>query len=410
VLGLGVARGWAVEPSSAPSLDLEAVLGEVARSNPGIASAREAWRASREKAGPVGAWPDPEVRAEVGTSGEGLRKVEAMQEIPFPGKRSLEAEMEVHAARVQRQRYREKAIETLTRTKLAYARLARAGGRERVLEADLETLKAFGRVVESRVASGKGEAADAFLVELELGELENMLFEARQDRVKAGVELGALMGRDGAPGPMKAVEPGLEDLPSPLPELETMALESSPMVLMAAHDGNHARAMVSRARLAFLPDFKLGLERESMAGGGSETRAMAGLILPLWASRPRGELRGAAAHRAGMEEARRAARLEVLRGVREEETEVRTHLRLAKSYKESLLPLAESALSVAFKAYESGRVDVLKALESARRRSRAEVEAVEQGYHAAEHRAMLEMWVGRELSGKAWFPPVEEGP
>jgi cobalt-zinc-cadmium efflux system outer membrane protein len=122
--------------------------------------------------------------------------------------------------------------------------------------------------------------------------------------------------------------------------------------------------------------------------------------VPLWLTRPFGDLREARAHLEETEAMARSMRNEVSKMVAVELTEVNTHLGMARNYRDTVVPSAESALKLARRQYESGSGNFLRLLEASRTLIAVQTEYYTQLYNYGEHWAQLERWVGSPLSLK----------
>ncbi|MBI4396079.1 MAG: TolC family protein, partial [Elusimicrobia bacterium] len=169
------------------------------------------------------------------------------------------------------------------------------------------------------------------------------------------------------------------------------------LYLAAANEERMAKAMLSRARREFLPDFSVMYDKQSASGGMSGYEAGVGVKFPLWLGRPRGMKAEAEANLAGTEAAARAMRNEVLKMTSQEFTETNTRLSLAQKYKSGIIPLADGAFALHRRRYESGQGDFVRLIESFRDLISAETDYYDQLSLYAEHWGRLEQWVGINL-------------
>jgi outer membrane protein TolC len=406
-------------------LSLDQVLSLAREKNPDISAARKAWEAAKSRVAPARAWPDPmlSLSREKFPDGERTDHLMVEQDIPFPGKKTTEGAMMRHEALIAESRYRAKALEVLAQARILYYRLYRADQLIKQLGQTVDLMKTTLRVSQSRLqapggssglsdatgmgmgggsAMGSGSSgqmgADVFSLMAELSQMENMLFEEKQDRILVSLELNTLLNRPLDTPLGMASAPVLADLPLPLPEVLAMTGASGPMYQQAMHEERHARAMLARARLAFAPDFGVFYDRMKEGDGMRGSEAGARVSVPLWITRPLGELKEARTHRDEAGASAQAMRNEALKMTAMEFTETQTHLTLARNYQTAVLPAAESAFKLSRRQYESGGGNFLRLLESLRTYIDAQTEYHNQLYHYGEHWALLEQWVGAPLA------------
>jgi outer membrane protein, heavy metal efflux system len=389
-----------------PPLVLSDVLREARERNPDVAAARRRWETASARVSPGRTLPDPMVGVSRETfSGADMDRLMFRQDVPFPGKLRSEGNMLYHEAQAAEADYKAKALEVHARAKIGYYRLFRADQLVRRLEGDVELMRAALRAVRARFGAGSQELSspaageDVFGLMAELGKMENMLLQETQERRLASIELNTLLSRDPGAEVGTPAGPALVDVPRSLEELLDLARANDPMYHKALHEERHSRSRLSRARLGFLPDIGLAYDRIS-AGGRTGKEVSVSLTVPLWLTRPLGELKSARAHSEEAAASAEAMRNEVVRMVSSELVETRTHLSLARNYESTILPSAEGALKLARRRYESGAGDFLRLIEALRTYLSAQFEYFNEVYHYAEHWAMLEQWVGVPLEGK----------
>lgn len=386
---------------TAPSVALETLLEEARSRNPALLAARRKWRSAEALVRPARAWKDPVLgihREEMPAESEASTRYSIEQEVPFPGKLSRESRMRFHEAKISHEEYRAKEAEIVSEVKIRYHRLLWLERTAGALRKDAEILRSIAQVAQSLVAAGKAGAEEALLAQTLQKEAANALREREQRRQIEEEDLNALLAA--VPGTRRLLaEPrSLAEVPLGLQELEALARRNSPRYLGTQHMIHHAQLMTSKGRYGFAPDFKLSFEKEKFRRRQDETLYGLSLSLPLWFWRPAGELRAAREHTAQALEESRDMHNEVFKELYKEYTEVRLHRDLAKSYAEEILPLAEGALKIAQKNYETGRADYAKLAQALRQRLEAQMKYYEEVYHHGEHWAMLEAVVGVEIS------------
>lgn len=392
-----VPGAWAQDRAPVP---LGALLEEARANNPAILAARKKWESAESLIGPAGTWTNPRLGLQRETfQGERSTHYSIEQDIPFPGKLAAESRMRFHEAKIAREEYRARELEVLSEVKIRYHRLLLLAQTAAVLRKDAEILRGIARVAQSQIAAGKGGADEAMIAQTQMKAVENSAFEREQQREIEEEELNSLLAAP--PGARREPAPAgeFDDLPKPLDELVALARENSPAYLGTRHMIEHARLATVKGRYGFAPDFRLSYDVENMQGRTRERFVGVSLSIPLWFWRPKSELKAAREHTAEALADSQSVQNEVFKELHKEYTEVRLHRALALSYRNEILPLAEGALKISQKNYETGRADFAKLTEAVRNLLDVQMKYYEEAYHYGEHWAMIERIVGRELAG-----------
>ena len=283
----------------------------------------------------------PSGRTPLGGADE--KAVSITQEIPFPSTLYLRATRASQAAAVLEQAHRAKVRQILAQTRTAYAQLYLSLKSRALLEENIELMRRFAKVAESKFEAGKGSGADALKAQVELTRMLNMGLAVEQERELAGAMLNASMGRragETLPAP-RDPEPGR--LGKTLPELEAAALARRPELRQAALASELSGTSLALAKSEFLPDFMVSYRTRKDPMRGRTSDAVLGFSLPLWFWKPAAMVAEASAEREAAEAELESARLATSADLRAAFVRAQTAQRLAESYRTSLLPQAESA-------------------------------------------------------------------
>lgn len=392
----------AAEPAS-EAVSLPALVAAAREHNPSLRAVRRRAEGAQAEAAAAWAWKDPQVglaRTDMPERNERSTTLSVEQEIPFPGKTATDAGMKRHLARIVEQEYRGKEREVISEVKVHYHRLLWLEKGAAALRRDAATLAAVSRVARAKVASGGAGAEDALIAEAKVKQLESQAYEWEQQRLIEEEDLNALLAAP--PGTRRKLAPAgvLPPVPLTLEEALARAQSSNPMILATGHMLQHARLTGRQGALGYLPDFKFQYMRETFRRERAETTVGAALSVPLWLWKQGGRRRAASAHRGEAEAEAEAARLEAYKMIHQEHVELSLHRRLSEVYGKEVVPLAEGALQIALKNYETGRADYEKLSEAVRMLIEAQLKLYEEEYHFGEHWAMLERAVGAELEGE----------
>lgn len=378
------------------SVSLESMLELAQQRNPEIRAARSSVDALRSRRKSVRVWDNPVLgySKEEEPGGGEVTHWRGEQEIPFPGKRTVEGDMAAQEAEAMQAQASAKSLSVRAQARSLLFRLHRTREMSRLLSQQIgiaETLTGSVRAQLARVPGnapmtgfsgspgmgkqGTGDGGSTyFALESERARLENALLLEKQEHRSSAMELNALLDR-----PLKTpIEPvQLPDPALPSESVEALlqrALQNGPTVVQALREEQAAQARLKRARLSFAPDFAIMYDwmkdQEGMTGSEKGISAS----LPLWWNRPRGELSEARSALSSAHHSARAMGIELERAVITRFDEVETRLKVLRNIETVLIPSARSAFNIERARFESGRGDVALFLETFRGVLMAEME------------------------------------
>lgn len=359
---------------SSASLSLAQALDAARRGNPEIRAALKRWDASRKRVASEATPEKPRLDIErmyapsgrTPLNGADEKSLAITQEFPFPTTLYLRGSRAATAARAAEQVYAAKVLEVRARTRSAYAMLYLSAKSRGLLDENIDLMRRFAKVAESKFSAGTSAESDALKAQVELTKMLNMGLVVDEERELAGVMLNSLMGRAaGEPlGAPRDLEPGR--LEKAYADLEAAAFSRRPELRQAVLAAELSRTSLSLARSEFLPDVMLTYRsrRDPMRGRTSD--AVLGLSVPLWFWKPAAMASEASADRDAAEAELEAARLMTAADLRTAFLRAQTARRLVESYRTSLLPQAESALKVAESGYRAGWTTFLDLLDAQR--------------------------------------------
>lgn len=398
-------RAQAPVAVSSSSLSLAEVLGAARRSNPDIRVALKRWDAARKRTASEATPEKPRLGLERMYAPAGRTPLEGApetvvsitQEFPFPSTLYLRGSRASKAAEVSEQAYRAKVREILAKTRSSYAMLYLSLKSRKLLDENIELMRRFAKAAEAKYAAGLVGGSDALKAQVELTKLLNMGVAVDQERELASAELNALLGRPAWEplGSPRDLEPGR--LEKTREELEAVAFTRRPELRGAVLAAELSRTSLALARSEFLPDIMLGYRRRTDAMRGRSSDAMLGLSLPLWFWKPAAMVSEAKAEREMADAELELARLTTAADLRAAFVRVQTAQRLAESYKSSLLPQAESALTVAESGYQAGKSTFLDLLDAQRSLLNFKLEYHQYLAEYEQRVAELERVIGEEL-------------
>ena len=362
----------AAQPPS--RLSLAAVVAEAVATNPEIAAAQRRYDAARQRPVQERSLPDPMVSAGYSANGrpwpgaglgsEPTSNIGFMvsQEIPYPGKLDLKASIASRGADAESQQIEAARLSITARVKQAYYRLAYTYAVGDVLTRNRDLLDTLLKVSENRYAVGQAAQQDVIKAQTQLSILELQLERVGQERATREGELNALLARPATSLVGRPDDLQLTGFDLTLDSLVTLANEHAPMLRRDQIMIDRSAVAVEAARKEYKPDF-------AVSGGYYYMGAMPPMYefrfdvrVPL----QRAKRAAAVAEQLSTVEQARSTysvtRLSLQDRVQEDYQMASTSVRLARLYRESVLPQARLALESSMASYETGAVDFLSVL------------------------------------------------
>ncbi len=374
IAALAYSAPAAAQPIEPPRVTLASLVDAAIANNPEIAAARRRYEAALERPVQERSLPDPMISPGYNASGNPLPGAGlgteptsnigfmVSQEIPYPGKLQLRADVATKEAEAIKKDIDSTRLSVVSRVKQAYFRIAYVDAATDVLSRNRQLLETLLKVSEARYGVGSAAQQDVFKGQAELTMVELQQERLQQERRSREAELNALLNRDAAT-PIGRVE-DLSLVPFEIkPEtLLAQARESAPML-------QRDRAMVSRAETAiesakrdYKPDFGISGGYYFMGSMPAMYEFRFDITVPLQRARREAAVK---------EQTIRLneARLTVDSTTRSLEARIQddyqmaaTSARLARLYRDTLLPQVRLALESSMASYQTGGVDFLSVL------------------------------------------------
>lgn len=370
---LAAASPARAQAPSAGTLTVGEVLEQAERANPEILAAKKRWEAVRHRVRQAATPDRPRLDLErmyaptspLTTADE--KSVAVTQELPFPTTLLLRRGVASKEAAMAEQSYRAKVREVLARARTSFAMLYVAQRSLEIFKENIDLMRRFAKVAESKYAAGHSTQSDALKAQVELTKMLNMNIIFSQEEASAQAMLNALLGRRAAEPTGTAAEPDARAELGKLEEFEARALSGRPELREAQLGTERAGRAVALARSEFLPDLMLTYRRRRMQMAATTTHdAILGLSLPLWFWKPAAMVAEAKAEREMAEAELEGMRLMTLSELRSAFVRAQTAQRLVENYRTSVLPQAEAALKVAESGYQAEKITFLELLDAQR--------------------------------------------
>lgn len=358
-----------------PDERLEALVSEALLKNPDVAAAVATSEAAGFRVAPARTLPDPFLSFNYQNDGTAISLGERdmtflggmfSQTLPWPGKLRL-------AGEEARQRAEEVRAGTVGRTRLAVeARVRRAYYEYLLAQALLDLIEDRSRswreisaIVRERYAVGFGVQQDVLRSQVEILRLDGARADEAAQVANRRAELNRMIGR-----PQSTVLETIQrlDFRPEVPDLESLlraARDKSPELAALERGIEAGRLRVSLARKDFLPDFTASAGPMYRGSLDPMWQVGLGITLPIYAgSRQRPRLNAAGADLRSDEARLSSVGLELEFRTRERYETLNAALKVAKLYREGVLPVDQLSLESAVASYRTGKVPFVTVLEA----------------------------------------------
>lgn len=348
---------------------LRDLIAEAEQNNPEIAAAERGYQAATQVAPQASALPDTQVTVQQFAVGSprpfaGYTNSEfayigvgASQEIPYPGKRALRAQVANREADV-----RHVQIESMRRTvtdklKAAYFRLAYLQQTLSVLERNNQLLKDVEQIVESRYRVGKGNQQEVLKAQLQHTKILQEITMHHREVGQLEAQLKQLLNRPQESADIQTEPLAARAVTQSASELLNLARQQNPNIQVQQAMVTKTESQVELAKKEFRPDFSVQYMYEN-TDRKFRDYYMASLSFTLPnRGRRKAELAEAQANR---EQANKGLEAEVqqrLAEVQEQYVVAQTSQEQLKIYKDGLIPQSDAAFQSAMAAYQANRQD-----------------------------------------------------
>jgi len=346
---------------------LRELIQEAEQKNPQIAASFHGWQASRNVPKQVSALPETQVwvqqfsvgspRPFAGYSNSNFAYIGfgASQDIPYPGKRQLRAQVAEHEAdsmQAQTDSVRRMVVGNL---KIVYFKLAYIQQTLGVLQKSDELLNQVEQAAEARYRVGQGNQQDVLKAQLQHAKILQEIAHHHQEGGLLEAQIKQLLGRPQESPEIVADTLTARSLSFSAPELLRKASAQNPEVRSKQDSIQQQDTQVELAHKNFRPNFNVQYMYQHTNG---DTRdyymATFGIRLPN-RGRQKAELAQA---QQNQERARRELDAEsqrVLSEVQQQYVRARTSEERLKIYSDGLVPQSEATFRSALSAYQSNR-------------------------------------------------------
>lgn len=353
---------------------LHDAVAEALTANPEIAAAHLRYSAALQRPVQERSLPDPMLStgyssagrpwpvAGLGTEPGSRVGLMVTQPLPYPGKRQLRGVIADREAEAMAQDIEAVRLDVTSRVKQAYYRLAAAHAITEALTRNRDLLNTLLAVSASRYSVGNAAQQDVIKAQTQLSILELQLERTGQERWTREGELKALLGRPysdpiGQPEALDATPFTLS-----LDAIIASATAHAPMLRRDQLMIDRATTAIEAARREYKPDFALsgGYYYQGTMPDMYEVRV--DVQLPLQRAKRAAAVSEQRTQASAAERTYEADRLSLVARVTEEYQTTATAARLARLYRDTVLPQARLALESSLASYQTGGVDFLSVL------------------------------------------------
>lgn len=364
----------AVAAQTSPRVSLVDLVAEALERNPEIIAAARRYDAARQRPVQERSLPDPMVSVGYNASGsprpgaglgvEATANIGVMvsQMIPYPGKLDLRAAMASREAETELQQVEAARLSVAARVKQAYYRLAFTYAVRDVLARNTDLLDTLLKVSEGRYAVGQAAQQDVIKAQTQLSIIELRRHRIEQERRTREGELNALRNRPADTPVGRPDDLALPPFEESLESLLMRAGERAPMLQRDRLMVDRSQVAVSLARKEYRPDFTVSAGYGYAGAMPSMYEFRFDINVPL----QRGRRTAAVAEQLSASDAARStyesSRLLLQSRLQEDHQMASTSSRLARLYRDTVLPQAHLALESSLLSYQTGAVDFLSVL------------------------------------------------
>lgn len=404
-------------PDWNPSFDststIEDYLKVAMERSPRLRAAYNRWVADLKKSDYVGALPDPmfsfgyfveHVETRVGPQEQrfGVR-----QAFPWFGTLGAKEDMAFAMSQASFQRFEAARFELYFDVKAAYYDYYFLGQDLLITRENLELLKFWESVAQSKYKVGLKQHPDVIKAQVELGKLEDHLQTLREQIEPKEARLRALLNLS-------------DTVQIPIPQAiaitERQLVEDSVVANITRSNPNlralervieSERAGERLAGKQAMPSFSIGVDyiqtgeaiNPDMPESGKDPWMIgASISLPIWFGKNSARKKEAEARRRAAEYTFRDSENQLVAVTERLLFEYSDALRKMRLYRDGLVPKAEQSLNATYAAYQAGESDFLNVLDAQRQLLDFQLTVAREKSRLATKRAQLEMLSGSELN------------
>jgi cobalt-zinc-cadmium efflux system outer membrane protein len=368
--------GDAQQQSSASPVSLRDLVPEAEQNNPEIAAAAHGYTASTQVARQVSAFPETQVTVQQLSVGSprpfaGYTNSEfayiglgVSQEIPYPGKRGLRAQVANRDAEVRKVEIESVRRAVIDKLKAVYFRLAYLQQTLSILERNDQLLKDVEQIVESRYRVGKGNQQEVLKAQLQHTKILQEITMHHREVGQLEAQLKQLLNRPQGSPDIQTEPLAARSLSRSASELLALVKEQNPGVQVQQAILAKTESQIALAKKELSPDFGIQYMYENTDRKFRDYYVATFSVTLPNRGRRKAELAEA---QANQEQANKQLEAEVQRRmaeVQEQYVVAQTSAEQLKIYSDGLIPQSNATFQSALAAYQANRQDFQTLLSS----------------------------------------------
>ncbi len=406
-VGSGLSRAQDPDSVLRNRLVLPELIQDVLARNPELVAARKQWEAATNRIAQARSLDDPVLSVQLWNIPQPFKATQAdntifglSQNLPFPGKLALKADVASRSAEMTEQSVRAKERELVARLKRDYYDLFVAQKAIQIHHEQVDLLRQFVAIANAKFRGGMGSQADVLKAQVELSLLLQHLPVLEQRRKTAEAMLNTLLDRNPASPLGIAQEPAQLPLEKSVDDLHLLALSDRPEIKAAELEVQRNEQSHTLAQRQYYPDFNVAFQRFQNFQANDGFGAYVAMSIPFsfWTK---------AKYDAGVQEA--AAAVAVARAqqhtlenltrfqINDLLAKLRATDQAATLYRTTILPQAEQSLEAARVGYRAGKAGFLDLIDAQRAWRRFQLEYFTALVDRQHQLAELEQVVGVSL-------------
>ncbi len=334
--------------------------------NPELQAAQKKYEAALQRPRAESALPDPMVGMGYNASGyplpgAGLGRepvanigVMVTQEVPYPGKRGLRAQMARKEAEAEWSTYQALRLDVMARVRIAWYRLLHGYQMVEVLSRNRQVLDRMIEVAQGRYSIGKGMQSEIFQMQTQASIIETQRLQFQSQIRTATAQANALLHR--APGAVierPTDDPTHEVLPL-FEKILDFALNNAPMLERDQKMIERAETGVRAARRDWYPDLAFTGGYYNMGSMPAMYMFRTDVRVPLWGKKQRAAVTESVANLEGSRHTYEASEQSLAARLREDFEMASTALQLMHLYADTVIPQANLGMESALTSYQTG--------------------------------------------------------
>lgn len=348
---------------------LRDLISEAERNNPQIAAAQYGYRAATHVAAEKSALPDTQLTLQQFSVGSprpfaGYTNSEfayigigVSQEIPYPGKRGLRAQVGNKEADIRRADGEAAKLDVTDRIKSAYFQLSYLQQTLSILERNNDLLNDVQQIAESRYRVGQGNQQEVLKTQLQHTKILQEITMHHREVGQLQAQLKQLLNRPQDSSDIETEPLTARPMTYSAADLLKVVRDQNPTVQARQAMVNKAQAEVDVAKKEFRPDFNLQYMYENTDRKFRDYYAVTfGISLPN-RSRRKAELAEAEANREQASKQLEAELQQRLADVQQQYVAAQASAEQLKIYSDGLIPQSDATFHSALAAYQANRQD-----------------------------------------------------